>query len=101
MLTLRRKRARLKLALLALAGIALLPYGCQMLRPLPPGLDSGQLPMTFDISMAVRRDDTRLRIALDEVLKRRASEVERLLTRYGVPLGALSSARRSTRTLEY
>ena len=39
MLTLPGKHARLKLALLALAGLIFLPYGCQMLRPLPPGLD--------------------------------------------------------------
>ena len=30
---------RLRLALLALACLIFLPYGCQMLRPLPPGLD--------------------------------------------------------------
>lgn len=39
MLILWNKRPRLWLAFLALAGLLFLPYGCQMLRPLPPGLD--------------------------------------------------------------
>jgi phosphatidylserine/phosphatidylglycerophosphate/cardiolipin synthase-like enzyme len=39
MLNFRTRRSRLGFALLALACLVFLPYGCQMLRPLPPGLD--------------------------------------------------------------
>jgi phosphatidylserine/phosphatidylglycerophosphate/cardiolipin synthase-like enzyme len=39
MLKLGTRRGRLRLAGLALVGLLFLPYGCQILRPLPPGLD--------------------------------------------------------------
>lgn len=55
------------------------------LTPVQPQIDAGQLPMVFDISMGVRRDDPKLRAALDEVLSRRSSEINQLLARYAVP----------------
>jgi quinoprotein dehydrogenase-associated probable ABC transporter substrate-binding protein len=46
------------------------------------------VPFAFDISMAVRPDDAPLHDALDAALARRASEVTRILRRFGVPLCA-------------
>jgi mxaJ protein len=55
------------------------------LTPVRPWLDGPQWPMVFDISMGVRRDDAKLRDALDGVLDRRKGEISRLLAAYGVP----------------
>jgi mxaJ protein len=41
---------------------------------------------TFDIAMGVRRDDLKLRAALDDVIARRGDEMRRILRAYGVPL---------------
>jgi len=54
-------------------------------RPIatPP---SGSSRFTFDIAMGVRRDDTALRAALDQVITRRVDDMRRILRSYGVPL---------------
>ena len=44
------------------------------------------LPMQFDISMAVRRDDDALARRLDAILTQRANEIKAILVRYGVPI---------------
>jgi mxaJ protein len=54
-------------------------------RPVSPQIDLPFLPFVFDIAMAVRRGDTALRDRLDEILERRASEIEQILKEYGVP----------------
>jgi mxaJ protein len=54
--------------------------------PVSPPLDRTGMPMTFAISMAVRRGDAELRSELEKVLERRSQDVRRLLSRYGVPL---------------
>lgn len=56
------------------------------LLPVEPWLDGPQWPMVFDISMGVRKDDARLRTALDKVLDQRRAEVRSVLKTYGVPL---------------
>lgn len=56
------------------------------LTPVQPWLDGPQWPMVYDISMGVRRDDAKLREALDEVLERRASAIAAMLERYSVPI---------------
>lgn len=43
------------------------------------------LPMTFEISVGVRRGDVALRDTIDAILARRRSDVERILDQYGVP----------------
>jgi mxaJ protein len=53
--------------------------------PVEPQLDSPALPLAFDISMAVRRDDATLASRLEEALDRRRSDVDRILAQYGVP----------------
>jgi mxaJ protein len=50
-----------------------------------PWLDGPQWPMVFDISMGLRKDDARLRDELDQILERRAPEIEAILRDYGVP----------------
>jgi mxaJ protein len=44
------------------------------------------LPMAFDISMGVRKEDRALRRELDEALERRRGEVRGILAEYGVPV---------------
>jgi mxaJ protein len=51
-----------------------------------PATGQPGLPMTFDISLGVRRGDLPLKAALERVLQRRHSEIHGLLVRYGVPL---------------
>jgi quinoprotein dehydrogenase-associated probable ABC transporter substrate-binding protein len=58
------------------------------LQTVSPLIDGPMLPMVFDISMGVRRDDRTLRRELDEVLTRRAPQIQALLRKYGVPVVA-------------
>jgi mxaJ protein len=53
--------------------------------PVEPQVDLPFLPMVYDISMGVRRDDAVLRSEVDAVLRRRRAEIEAILDRYGVP----------------
>jgi mxaJ protein len=54
-------------------------------EPVSPQIDLPYLPFVFDIAMGVRRGDTALRDRLDDVLRRRRREIDRVLARYGVP----------------
>jgi mxaJ protein len=53
--------------------------------PVRPSFDGPQLPMVFDISMAVRKEDEALRQEVDAALSRRRTEVDTILAAYGVP----------------
>jgi mxaJ protein len=53
--------------------------------PVSPQIDRPYLPFVFDVSMAVRRGDVKLRDQLDAFLERRQPEIDALLDRYGVP----------------
>ena len=53
--------------------------------PVRPQVDGPRLPMTFDISMGVRREDEALRQEIDAVLARRKPEIDAILADYGVP----------------
>jgi mxaJ protein len=53
--------------------------------PVRPIFDGPQLPMVFDISMAVRKEDEALRRDVDAALARRRAEVDAILSAYGVP----------------
>lgn len=44
------------------------------------------LPMQFEIAMGVRRGDDALEAQLDRIIRKRSSDIEALLVRYGVPL---------------
>jgi mxaJ protein len=53
--------------------------------PVSPEIDLPYLPFVFDIAMGVRRGETAFRDQLDDVLRRRKGEIDRLLDSYGVP----------------
>jgi mxaJ protein len=55
------------------------------LRVLPAPPDLAGQPFEFSIAMGVRRGDEALRSALDEVIRRRQRDIERILDEYGVP----------------
>jgi mxaJ protein len=55
------------------------------LAPVQPLIDGPRLPMAFDISMGVRKEDEKLREEIDDALQRRKSEVAAILVEYGVP----------------
>jgi mxaJ protein len=55
------------------------------MTPVRPAFDGPQLPMVFDISMAVRKEDEALRQEVDAALARRRTDVDAILAAYGVP----------------
>lgn len=55
------------------------------IEPVSPEIDLPYLPFVFDIAMGVRRGETDFRDRLDDVLRRRKGEIDRLLESYGVP----------------
>lgn len=56
------------------------------LSPVPTPAGQPSWPMTYAISMGVRRQDRQLETALDAALTHRHREIEHLLASYGVPL---------------
>jgi mxaJ protein len=55
------------------------------LSPVTPQIDGPTLPMVFDISMGVRKEDQALRDAVDASLTRHRADIARILAAYGVP----------------
>jgi mxaJ protein len=55
------------------------------LSPLAPSGDGPARPFVFAIAMGVRRGDQPRQHALDAFIAAHASDIDRLLTRYGVP----------------
>jgi mxaJ protein len=55
------------------------------LDPVEPPFDGPQLPMAFDISVGVRRDDPALRERIEQALARERVAIGRVLDHYGVP----------------
>jgi mxaJ protein len=53
--------------------------------PVRPHFDGPQLPMVWDISMGVRKEDEALRQEVDAALSRRRTDVDAILLAYGVP----------------
>ncbi|TPM29957.1 substrate-binding domain-containing protein [Mesorhizobium sp. B2-3-4] len=54
------------------------------ITPVAPRIDGPQLPMIYDISMGVRREDDALRGDVNGALSRHKSEIDALLAQYGV-----------------
>jgi mxaJ protein len=54
--------------------------------PVSPQIDRPFLPFVYDISMGVRRGDEPLRDAVENILRRRRAEIEKILDDYGVPV---------------
>ncbi len=65
------------------------------LVPVTPAIDLPFLPFVYDISMGVRRDEEgeALKVELEEILKRKATEVRKILQDYGVPIVGFSRVR--------
>jgi mxaJ protein len=55
------------------------------IAPVAPRIDGPQLPMIYDISMGVRREDDALRGDVNNALARHKAEIDALLAQYGVP----------------
>ena len=55
------------------------------LVPVAPAVEARGLRQTFAIAAGVRKDDRALRDALDAALERRRTDVDAILTAYGVP----------------
>src|SRR3954463_6460817 len=53
------------------------------LTSVEPQVDGPQLPMAFDISMGVRKEDEKLREEIDDALQRRKPEIAAILAEYG------------------
>ena len=54
-------------------------------EPVWPQVDGPRLPMVFDISMGVRREDTALRQEIEAAIARRRADIDAVLAAYGVP----------------
>jgi hypothetical protein len=55
------------------------------LAAVTPEIDPPALPLTFAISMGVRKGNTQLQEEVQRILITRKPEIERLLLSYGVP----------------
>jgi mxaJ protein len=53
--------------------------------PVSPQIDGPLLPMIYDISMGLRREDDALRNEVDAALARNRAEIDAILAAYGVP----------------
>ena len=63
------------------------------IQPVSPQIDLPYLPFVYDISFGVRRGEDELKARIDDVLKRRRGEIEKILDDYGVPrVGAAETA---------
>ena len=51
-----------------------------------PLQDGGKIPMTFAMSMGVRRSDKELKARLEAALNRRQAEIRKILADYGIPV---------------
>jgi mxaJ protein len=56
------------------------------LSPVVPQSDGPALPMVFDVSVGVRREDRALRREVEAALAKRAADIRSILSGYGVPL---------------
>ena len=56
------------------------------LQTVTPLIDGPTLPMMFDISMGVRKEDRDLRREVDEALESNRSAIQKILVEYGVPM---------------
>jgi mxaJ protein len=55
------------------------------IEPVMPQADGPRLPMVFDISMGVRKEDTALRQEIDSAIARRRADIDAVLAGFGVP----------------
>jgi len=55
------------------------------LTPVSPQFDGPQMPMAFDISMGVRKEDQALRDEIDSAIEHRRAAIDAILAGYSVP----------------
>jgi len=55
------------------------------LVPVSPQIDLPFLPMVYDISLGVRREDVALREEVEKILDQRQEDIDAILAEYGVP----------------
>lgn len=55
------------------------------IRPVKPQIDLPFMPMVFDISMGVRREDSALKSEVESILERRRERIREILDAFGVP----------------
>jgi mxaJ protein len=53
--------------------------------PVSPRIDLPYLPFVYDISMAVRREDSAFKDQLENILSSKHAEIEKILDEYNVP----------------
>jgi len=58
------------------------------LEPVTPRLDAGQWPMSYDISVGVRKDETELRGQIEEILEKEKPRIGHILHAYNVPVAS-------------
>jgi len=56
------------------------------LAPVTPQVDGPTLPMVYEVSMGLRRQDVALKREVEAALAKRSVEIRKLLSDYGVPL---------------
>ncbi len=56
-----------------------------VLKPVEPEVDPPGLPLTFAISMGVRKGNTQLKNEIEPFLRTRRQQIQSVLTHYGVP----------------
>jgi mxaJ protein len=56
------------------------------LEPITPALDAGVWPMTYDIAMGVRRNESALLTQVERVLQHRKGDIDAILGAYHVPV---------------
>jgi mxaJ protein len=78
-----------------LAGYFVKHYRGQLRVTATPALDPPLLPLSFSISMGVRKSDTALRDRLNRVLAQHRTEINTILQHYGVPLLPVNEKGRS------
>jgi mxaJ protein len=59
--------------------------------PAVPGIDAGQWPMAYSISVGVRHGDTALRDRIEAILDQEKPRIDALLRGYHVPLSPISA----------
>jgi quinoprotein dehydrogenase-associated probable ABC transporter substrate-binding protein len=53
--------------------------------PVSPQIDQPFLPFVYDIAMGVRRGDQQLKEQLEQIMKKRRGDIDKILSDYGVP----------------
>jgi mxaJ protein len=55
------------------------------IEPVSPQIDLPYLPFVYDISMGVRRGEDELKAQLEDIIRRKHSEIEAILDEYNIP----------------